>query len=160
MKSPINSEKHIIQTSPTEAGFGANFAIPVAKAVAAVTGQADEVRVGALIKAVYVELWFQTGDNQPGSTTTMFEKLVSGQDFASIGDMNALHQYPNKKNVFETHQGLIGDANSNPMPLFRGWIKIPKGKQRIGLGDQLVLNVAGLTTAVTFCGLFIYKEYF
>lgn len=159
MRPPINSEKHIVQTSPTEAGFGANFAVPVATAVVAPTG-ASEVRVGAIIKAVYVELWFQTGDNQPGSTISMFEKLVSGKDFANFVDMSALHNYPNKKNVLETHQGLIGDANSNPMPLFRGWIKIPKGKQRIGQGDRLVLNIAGLTTAVTFCGLCIFKEYF
>jgi len=74
-----------------------------------------------------------------------------------------LHDYPNKKNLFKTSQGLLGDANSNAVPIFREWIAIPKGKQRIGLGDTLVFNLAALGEMdqdVEVCGLVIYKEYF
>jgi len=42
----------------------------------------------------------------------------------------------------------------------RGWYKIPKTKQRFGLGDRLVLQIASQgTDALDFCGFATYKEY-
>ena len=159
MKPPINSEKHIVQQTPTSVSMGATFAIPMVEAAQSPSLSKD-VRVGAVVKACYVELWVISGGAAVGSTITTVEKLVSGQDFAAIGDMTNLNSYANKKNILETHQGILGDMNTNTVPFYRGWIKIPKGKQRFGQGDRLVLNVFGLSSDVDFCGVFIYKEYF
>ncbi len=160
VRAQINSEKHIVQVSPTIASFGANFAVPVVVATIAPAGNADEVRIGASVKAVYVELWVVGTDQQTSSTITTFEKLSSGATFATQSDMTALHAYANKKNIFKMHQGIIPDNNGNPVPFYREWIPIPKGKQRIGQGDQIVVNISGLTADVEFCGCMVYKEYF
>lgn len=69
-----------------------------------------------------------------------------------------LDSYSNKKNVLYTTQGLTPDANGNPIPFVRQWFKIPKGKQRFGLTDSLVLNISANVEDVTHCGLMIYKE--
>ena len=92
-----------------------------------------------------------------------FEKISSGGPLMTQPDTVTLNDYPNKKNILKTSQGVIGDANTNTTPVFREWIAIPKGKQRMGLGDRLMLNVSCLAEAANdleICGMFIYKEYF
>ncbi len=123
----------------------------------------NHVRVGAIVKAVHVELWYLSSAAQPTFQVSTVEKLVGGSGSATSGQMSDLNTYPNKKNIFETSQGLVGDSNSNPMPVFKHWIKIPKGKQRMGLGDAIVINVAARGEAnndVEICGMYIYKEYY
>ncbi len=120
---------------------------------------ADEVRQGAVIKAVYAEVWASSDDATQSIGIFSIEKQVNagGQIYA---DSLALNAYTNKKNVFETHEGLLNPQLGVCIPVFKGWIKIPKGKQRFGLGDKLVLNVSAVTDGAQICGLFIYKEYF
>ena len=80
---------------------------------------------------------------------------------ATLSDITSMNSYANKKNILYTTQGVLGDTNSNPIPAMRGWFKIPKGKQRFGLGDKLNLNITSLTAdGMENCGIFIYKEYF
>ncbi len=158
MRPPITSVKHIVQRSPTDTALGAIENISVAFANDQ-TGNTN-VKIGSVIKAVYVELWFIGTDQQTTSTTMTVEKKPSGLTAMSNADSANLGQYDNKNNIFFTSQGIIGDANSNPVPLHRGWIKIPKGKQRWSKGDLLVINVTGLTGDITTCGVFIFKEYF
>jgi len=120
----------------------------------------DEVAVGSVIKAVYVEVWCLSDDAMGfGSTNITFEKVPSGGAAMNFGNSQALFQYPNKNNVLYITQGLVADQNSTPLPFMRMWIKIPKGKQRMSLGDRLVLNIAGIT-GVTACLQLVYKEYF
>ena len=159
VRPTINSEKHISQRSVTNVAFGAiaNFVIAEAKKEPLL---ATDVRIGATIKAVFIEMWTNGTDAQQTSTTQVFEKLQGTQPFMSAPDIANLHDYANKKNCFNVSQGLIGDSNSNPMALMRQWYKIPKGKQRMGLGDKLVYNISGLTNDVDVCGFFLYKEYF
>ncbi len=120
------------------------------------SGDARDVPVGAVVKAVYVELWTNTSSAQVGSQQALVAKFPanSGITFANHGDLNS---YENKKNIFYTTQGLSGDSNSNPTPIIRQWIKIPKGKQRIGLGDKIQLSVASFLEDLSLCGLIIYK---
>ncbi len=162
MRPPINSEKHYraISLATITENTVQSFALVTAVANPSVS---SEVRVGAIVKAVHVELWYLGDAAQAVFQVSTFEKLVSGQDSATSVQMSALHDYPNKKNIFETTQGLVGDNNSNPIPAFRHWIKIPKGKQRMGLGDSIVLNVAArgeTNNDLEVCGMAIYKEYF
>ncbi len=159
VRPTINSEKHYAQRSVTTIEFGTVTNFVIASAVAA-PSTPTHVRVGATIKAVFVEMWSNGTDAQQTSTIQVLEKLVGTQPFMVAADITDLHDYGNKKNCLQVSQGLIGDSNSNPMALFRGWINIPKGKQRFGLGDRLVLNLIGLTSDLDVCGLFIYKEYF
>jgi len=67
--------------------------------------------------------------------------------------------YPNKKNIFFASQGVIGDLTTQAIPVHRGWVKIPKGKQRFGLGDRFAMTVAATGAEIEFCGMSTYKEY-
>ena len=118
-----------------------------------------QVEQGSIVKAVFVELWILAGSQQPGSFTFTIEKLSGGQPQMTFLQGAQLYDYPNKKNILYTTQGVVGDANTNPTPIFRDWIKIPKGKQRFGLGDKLSWNLQANVEDMTHCGLAIYKEY-
>ncbi len=162
MKPPINSVKHIVQRSLVTIDTGTILNIGVA-AADELPDSSSKVRIGATIKAVYVELWYIGSSSQPVTQTSCLEKNVAGAPVMTHAEAQVLHDYPNKKNLYYTTQGIVGDANTNPAPLVRGWFKIPKGKQRFGLGDNLTFNIAALGEAANdleVCGLFIYKEYF
>ncbi len=160
MRATINSEKHIRQQSLTPVLETNVLSQNLAVAVANPSGGNTQVRIGAVIKAVYVELWIIADSMTTGSFTFTIEKLVSGQDTIASGEMDTLHTYENKKNIFYITQGVSGDQNSNPIPIIRQWIKIPKGKQRWGLGDSLVINFKANVSDHQICGNFIYKEYY
>ena len=160
VRPTINSVKHIVQHTPAETTIGTLDSINIANVVE--NPQSDvaiQIGAGTTLKAVFVEMWFMTTDNQPGSANVTLEKVSSGASLMTFAEQSVLHTYKNKKNVLYTTQGLVGDANTNPMGLIRQWIAIPKGKQRFGLGDNLVLNIAAITGSVNHCGLFIYKAY-
>ncbi len=118
-----------------------------------------DVLEGSIVKAVYIEMWLLAGANQPGSVTVSVEKVPALADQMTFLQGATLTDYPNKKNILFTSQGVIGDANTNPVPFMRQWFKIPKGKQRFGLGDKLVLNIQANTEDITHCGLAVFKEY-
>jgi len=119
-----------------------------------------EVAVGTVIKAIYLEYWFVGGGAQPPTMTTFLAKYPGGVGQIDATDIQSLDGWNNKKNILEMHQGFIGDSNTNPVPMFRHWIKIPKGKQRFGIDDRLILSTkAIITDDVELCGVTIYKAY-
>ncbi len=160
VKPTINSEKHLIQQSTTLVAGGGVFNMEILDVVNNPVN-ANEVRVGSVIKAVFVELWLSGEDdvNLP-SFTFCVEKTSSGASPATFANMIGLHAYENKKNVLFISQGIIarkGDGQS--VPIHRAWIAIPKGKQRFGQGDKLFVNLSAISD-IQVCGVNIYKEYF
>ncbi len=161
MKAIINSEKRIFQLTLTSLLTGVAVNIDLIKVVQDIgTGvDAREVLPGTVIKAVYVELWYLGAAQQPTTMTTCIIKLPGDAPGPDADDLGSLNSYNNKKNILETHQGIVGDANANPIPAFRGWIKIPKGKQRFGLGDKLIVSNKSITEDTELCGVVIFKAY-
>ncbi len=125
-----------------------------------VANQVDEISEGAIVKAVYIELWILDSAND-GSfviTVTKYPGTAPGMTFA---ESNSLGTYENKKNILYTTQGLSANNGvGNPVPIIRQWIKIPRSKQRFGLGDRLRICIAnnGLNN-LEYCGFATYKEY-
>ncbi len=121
-----------------------------------------EVQEGSSVKAVYIELW-AIGDGNAGSTIVSLAKMPSDLANFSFAQMAAMGDVSNKKNVLFFHQGLsMNDGVGNPQVIMRGWYKIPKSKQRFGLGDRLVLQCATQTPGTDttdYCGFAVYKEY-
>ena len=119
-----------------------------------------EIDAGTIIKAVYVELWISSQANNVGQMNAIVSKATQNAGI-SFANMQNLHSAPFKRNIFYTTQGLTPDSNANPTPFIRQWIKIPKGKQRFGVGDTLVLTVGNLnpTTDIDMCGFMLYKAY-
>lgn len=160
MRAVIQSHKHYVQITGVTVGASAIGTTDIAKAEQNPDrDQADEVAVGAIVKAVYVELWATSDDAAQGLGVFTIEKRPSASPTMSYVNSTNLHDYLNKNNIFYTTQGLLGPNVQQATPFFRGWIKIPKGKQRMSIGDKLVLNYAGVATGLIFCGIIVYKDY-
>ncbi len=162
MRPTITSEKHIVQQSlaATAAGAVSTTTLLLAEQTQDITGVAD-VRVGSTVKAIYIEMWIRGSDAGVGSTYIyILEKASTTQSAATAAEMALLGEYANKKNILFTSMGLINDDTSIATPVLRQWIKIPKGKQRFGLGDKLRFSVLSQTGSQERCGFAIYKEYY
>ncbi len=161
MKAPINSKKHIIQTTETAVASATVLSIVLAHAVAIQNvNTAQEVVEGAVVKAIYLEYWFRSNVTNGASFVAIVEKAIGQAGNPTFTEMTTLDAYKNKKNVLYTTQGLVAGSGDNPQPLMRQWIKIPRGKQRMGLDDQIRIHFAALgANALLGCGLTIYKSY-
>ncbi len=163
MLAPIVSKKHIIPQGVQSITAGAILNLDIVTAVdAPANTDFDEVAIGSLVKAVYIEMWVRGDDETapPANAQLSFEKLVGSSGEMIFGDASTLNVYDNKSNVFYVTQGLVsaGTANS-AIPFMRGWFKVPKGFQRMAIGDRLRLNIVALNHDLEICGIFIYKEY-
>ncbi len=161
MRPIINSRKHYVQTTLSTVGPVTALAGTMIDSVVAPASAVNEVREGAVVKAVYIERW-QVAEGNAGSEMFIVGKYPQGSLPPTFAQSQALGSFEGKKNVFFVHQGLsANDSVSGPIPVFRGWVKIPKSKQRFGLGDRLILssvNMHALDDSF-ICGFVTYKEY-
>ncbi len=161
MRAPIHSIKHYVQwTLVTMPTLGTLASETIALSVTPTAANTNaEVPEGALVKAVYIELWVNSDDTSASSFSVNFEKDPGGASNMTYAESIALHDYKNKKNIFYETMGLVAPVDEFPSNLIKGWIKIPKGKQRMGLGDKIRLNISAITNGLTYCGFATYKEY-
>ena len=160
MRPIINSVKHYVQFPQAGTAASGITIKTAAVAVAVVDKDApNEVTEGSILKAVYFELWAINSDATQQFGTCTIEKIVSNGPAMTVTNANNLNTYLNKKNVLWTFEGLYPSSTDNPIPLIRQWIRIPKSKQRFGLGDRLVLNITAGGEITTSCGFMTYKEY-
>ncbi len=159
MRPKVHTEKHMIPTSPFNVAAAAIVGHTFVESVAVVDKNANtEVEEGSTISAVYLEFWITADDTNVTNFQCTVEKLPSGRANMLIGESQALNDYTNKKNILWTSQGLLGGNGNNAIPVIRQWVKIPRGKQRMGLGDKLRINFAAGINGLEVCGMTIYKE--
>ena len=161
MRPVIKSTKHIVQFPINEIATGIVQVIPFVVAVNVVNKDvATEVEEGAIVKAIYIELWLQNQSNLGTSIVTVI-KRSNNQQGTTFAESANLFAFPEKKNIFFSHEGLTSnDGVGNPTNIIRGWLKIPKSKQRFGLGDNLSMTISNVSAnELNSCGLAIYKEY-
>ncbi len=162
MLAPIVSIKHYNNIENASVADAARRTMVAVNAVAqqSVSGTNDVVE-GSIIKACFFEIWFK--GNAVAGTEDKFqlviEKVVADQASITFTQMNNLMSYPNKKNILFTSQGVTGDLTTQSVPIIRNWVKIPKGKQRFGVGDSLVVSVSSTGATANVCGLNVFKEY-
>ncbi len=163
MRAPIHSKKHINQISQSTVAQAAVGNTTLIRAVEPQSTLPSEVEEGAIVKACYVEFWVsQDSASVVGSYTVALSKDPGGSSGMTAANLAALHDYTNKKNILFTGQGLLTPNDGGQVPVLRGWYKIPKGKQRFGLGDILRVSIRNNNSTaidINFCGLAIYKEY-
>ncbi len=157
----VHSTKHYVQLPITSVATGVQDQNTIVLAVeGTLANLATEVSEGSTIKAVYFEMWLQNTGNLGEFIATISKNPENnpGPTFAQQANLTA---YTNKKNVFWTSQGLTSnDGVSGPVNIIRGWVKIPKSKQRFGLGDALTINISNVSSnSLNRCGFATYKEY-
>ncbi len=105
-------------------------------------------------------MWVRTQSTSPGSALLTLYKRGSGTTAMTTTESAALGDYDNKKNILYHTQGLTNDQDADAIPFVRQWFKIPKGKQRQGLGDKFSLAIhAQGALDLTICGFATFKEY-
>ena len=159
MRPRINTEKHYVQHSQFAVAAGAITNLVIASAKAIPTA-ANHVREGAVISAVYIEMWLVSDDASFSTSIVTLEKLPGVGATMTAAEAALLNDYQNKKNIFYTQMGLTPGNAQYPLATIRGWFKVPKGKQRMGLDDALVLNILGQSDGLAGCGFMTYKEQF
>ncbi len=158
MKAVIQTNKHYVQVSLSTVLAGAATNHIIAQAKESPSG-ASQVRVGALVKAIFIEMWIRAGDTSPGSTLVTLYK-GSNDATMTFTEQISLHTYKQKNLVFYHTQGLTNDQDADAIPFVRQWFKIPKGKQRMALGDSISLSIAAQALDNIVCGFMTYKEVF
>ncbi len=133
------------------------FIIVKAIGEGAVPATTAEIHEGNIVKAVFIEMWYSAGTADKTFEVALV-KLPAGLNTPTVANLGAMTSYTNKKNVIEFHQGL-GPTGGNQIAAFRHWIKIPKGKQRFGLNDELVLVTSAVGSVINVCGFATYKDY-
>ncbi len=156
----VHSTKHYVQYSIATQIGGTTTGRVIAEALklSAVT-DLDHVQEGSTIKAIYLELWVRAGDTVGASGQMIVYKRQAEVGPASTTEMAALGAWDNKRNILYTTMGLFNDQDADAIAIFKGWIKIPKGKQRFALGDELIWQIFTPTIDVQICGFATYKEY-
>ncbi len=156
----VHSTKHYVQSSLSTVVGGAVLNIVFATAVpVADKNLVSEIEEGNSIKAIYIEEWIRAGETTAGSGQLIVYKLQAGGAFPTATNMAALNDWANKKNIFYTTMGLYNDQDADAIAGLRQWLKVPKSKQRFGLGDILAMTIFTPTIDLHVCGFATYKEY-
>ncbi len=160
VRAMVHSTKHYVQFSifTIVGGAVATKILSVAVSVGN-KNTVDEVEEGSSVKAVYLELWARAGETTAGSGQAIVYKKEGDMSAPSATDMAALGLWDNKKNILYTTMGLYNDQDADAIAIYKGWIKIPKGKQRMGLKDALQVSIFAPTIDLHICGFATYKEY-
>ncbi len=157
----VHSVKHYVQYPITEIPFGTKDGTVLVNALErSAVNLENEIAEGSIVKAIFIELWLQNQGNL-GEFIMTISKDPEGSNGPSFAEMASLFTFQNKKNILYTTQGLTSnDAISGPVSVIRNWIKIPKSKQRFGLGDKLNLSIANVSSSdLNRCGFATFKEY-
>ncbi len=156
----VHSIKHYVQTSLATVAAGTPNTISLVASVAPdAVNLVNEVQEGSSVKAIYIEHWLRAGSTTGSSGQMIIYKTVGVETNPTSTVMAALGDWINKKNILYTTMGLYNDQDADAIAAFKGWLKIPKGKQRMGLGDQIKLTVFAPTIDLHQCGFATYKEY-
>ncbi len=160
----VNSIKHYIQFTNTSTPSGTSFTVDLVEAVVAPAAAATkEVTEGSIVKALFIEFWLWLGSasGQDGQFNFIISKQPAGQVDPTSTNMLNLQAFPNKKNILFVSQGVLGAGidGSPSLPVVRQWFKVPKGKQRMGLGDRISITMLPTGQPIQLCGFSTYKEY-
>ncbi len=156
----VHSTKHYVQQSIGTSVPGTETHVDIVDAVkVGDKNLVSEVEEGCSVKAVYLEMWIRSAATAAASFVFFVMKSEGGVNNPTTTEMAAIGDFNNKKNILYTTQGLTNDVDADAMNLFRGWIKIPKSKQRFGLDDRLSWHLSAIGQSINFCGFQTYKEY-
>ncbi len=161
MRAPIVSRKHYVQfTQYTVDSATVTTHVPVEGVAIQNVNTNSEVVEGSVIKAIFIEMWLQGAATSLSTFIVVVEKLTQGAGSITFSQATTLDAYANKKNVLFVSQGVLAPNQGNPTPVLRQWLKIPKGKQRFGLGDKLEISIISIgSNDILGCEFEVYKSY-
>ncbi len=156
---PINRIKHVVdKQDATTAGTQASFNLIVADDDPLLSTPA-KVHTGSTVGSIYLKVEAVATTSAALSNCYLIIFKNPGGNL-TIPTANTVGTNDNKRYVI--HQEMImfqQQTNSNPRTLFNGVIKIPKGYQRNGPNDILLLAILAPGVNINFCVQCHYKEF-
>lgn len=154
---PINSVKNIIDGTFLLVAAGVTTTTVLAATVNDYVGGVTEVPIGAKISSIY--LFVSAQQTTVNSNIDFYIWKGPGNVAATMPVPGATGGNQNRKYILHEEKGLPGpSANGSPPHIFRGVIRIPRGRQRFAEGDRIELKArgAGIYDECVKC---IYKFY-
>ncbi len=153
---PINSYKAIIDSTLLGVTGGTTSTIVLATAVDDYTGASGTCPTGAKISSIY--LFVQVLPATTG-TANVDWYVAKAPDTITAATVGATGGSPFRKYILHEEKGIPGNAGDGAYPLtFKGVIKVPRGRQRMGEGDDLFIKIVGVDN-YNACLKCIYKFY-
>ncbi len=169
-KRPIDSRKNIVDTSGIVAATTNTIFQTVSQAVDnPVISNAQEVKTGSTISSIFVSVYVLSEGGEIANEVPLvdFYWITNpGGIWATFGTSvlpvpGATGTGTNKRFIFHTEKGLAGggDASLAGLPMiFKGVLKIPRGRQRQGFNDRINMCIR-TNFACKVCVQSIYKYY-
>lgn len=154
-KRPINSVKNIVDATNLGVAAATTTTVTVAQTVNAYAGGVTEVPIGAKVSGVY--LFVQIQQQAVNSNVDFY--VIKKPGTTPNPTPGATGGDASRKFILHEEKGIPGPMNNGSPPLtYRGFIKIPKGRQRFAENDfmQVVLRGAAVYDSCIKC---IYKFY-
>lgn len=153
MRPVIRTRKEIVDSTLLAVAAATVSTVTVATVVNDYVGTNGTVEVGTNIKWIY--LFVQILET---ATTSNVDFYVIKRPTGVVNPVpGATGGTLPRKYILHEEKGIPGNANDGAYPLtFKGVIKVPRGRQRMGEGDllQIVLRGTGIYNACVKC---IYK---
>ncbi len=158
-KRPINSVKNIVDSTLIGVAAGVTSNVNLATAVNTYAGAVTEVPIGSNVSSVYLFVQVQPQAAQ-GNADWFFYKSSAAENTALLAvTPGVTGGNTARRFILHEEKGIPGVFNNGASPLtFRGVLKIPRGRQRMGEGDVITLRVR-CSTAYDACVKAIYKFY-
>ncbi len=158
-KRPINSLKHVVDTSGTTLG-GTVSVVPIVETVRNPEATAPtNVQAGATVGSVYLSLFFLGSSGTVSGLIDWYLIKNPANSFgvATIPTPGNTGIEQARRFIFHEEKGLAGTEDGATM-VFKGVIKIPPRFRRMGDQDELQIRIL-TANDMQFCVKAIYKEY-
>ncbi len=161
-KQVIDSNKNMISLA-TALPSGVKTALLIAESQDSATlAVPADVERGCVIKAIWIEIWVTATEEIATGITNLVEFYLFKNPGSNLtSPIPGTEGSSNEKSfIFKKWKGIIGSRTVGfPAYAWKGWCKIPKGKQRMAANDvwQLIMQSSG--TNALACASFIYKWY-
>ncbi len=158
----IDSNKNIVPNL-TACVAGTRVGVTIAQAVDAPAGAtAIEVKRGSVIKAMWLELWYSLSAEPTVGVSTIIDAYIWKNTGTNLTPPNpgTVGTSNEKKWVLKNWKGIVGARTQGfPAYTWKGWIKIPRGFQRMAQDDVWQLQFLATGTNGLACTNVIYKWY-
>ncbi len=168
---PIQSTKHIVELSGILPATTNTVALTLVRGEDnPVLANTNEVQPGHKVSSIFLSIFYIAEGGEVANEVPLVDWYIihnPGNVFTTVFDAGnnptpgSTGVHLNKRHIFHTEKGLAGggDASTAGVPMiFKGVIKIPRGRQRVGQNDRIMINHRA-NFATKFCIQAIYKDY-
>lgn len=165
---PINSLKHVVDTSGAVTGSTPATVDLTTQVDAPVTTQTNQVHIGSAVKAIFLSVQVVGTTAYGGVPRIYFVVFKNPGNQVPIPAVDGIGISPRRKFVIHQEMLMVTTQSSTndgfPRTMFKGVILLPKRYQRHGDADKLQFVIGNASAEATgssdWCLQCIYKEFF